>query len=104
MRTRKPIVKQPEYPKVIETFNPPLSFNITKQIEPSCFNGMVRVRRYRVTVEEIEEPKEVIAGRLLKLWRECDNSHHYSPLMAEAKRVGVELPSDQLGKDRPKRK
>lgn len=61
--------------------------------EPSCFNGQVNIRKYRVTVETIDESKEVLAERLLKLWRECDNHHHWLPLQTVAKDLGIELPS-----------
>ena len=62
-----------------------------KQPEPSCFTGMVRVVKYRVTVEEVVEPKEVIVARLRKLWAECDNHHHRRPLLAMAAKYGVDL-------------
>jgi hypothetical protein len=71
-----------------------------RQDRPSCFNGIVRVHRYRVTVERIEEPVEVIRDRLLKLWRESDNHHYYSPLQGVAERLGVELPAGDFGRDR----
>lgn len=65
--------------------------------EPSCFNGMVKVVRYRVTVEQIDEP-EAIAERLRKLWEESDNWHHRFPLERAAKQHGVALDPDAFGK------
>lgn len=65
--------------------------NNLKQKEPSSFNGWVRIKRYRITVEEIEEPKEVLCERLQKLWDECDNSHQWESLKATAKNLGYEL-------------
>ena len=62
-----------------------------KQDEPSCFNGMVRVKRYRVTVEEIKEPDEVIVARLQKMWDNCTNHHNRDPLVTAASSYGVEL-------------
>ena len=59
--------------------------------EPSAFNGWVRIVKYKVTVEPIEESKEVLIDRLQKLWDECDNSHHWQPLQAVAKQLGYEL-------------
>ena len=44
-----------------------------------------------MTVEEIEEPKEVLIERLRKLWSECDNHHHWGPLKATAAELGIEL-------------
>ena len=49
------------------------------QSDPSCFNGMVRVRKYKVTVELVEEPIEVIQARIQKMWDECKNHHHWGP-------------------------
>jgi len=88
--------------KIIETFRSIGDFelrNIT-QDKPSCFNGFVTVKKYRVTIEEIEEPKEVIAGRLQKLWDECANWHHHVPLKNAAKKIGYELKND-AGAKRP---
>ena len=52
-----------------ETYRPieQYAINNIKQDYPSCFNGMVRVKRYKVTIEGIEEPKEVLCERLEKL-------------------------------------
>jgi hypothetical protein len=97
---------KPEFPLVIETFYKLWSYQThdwRREQEPSCFNGIVSVRRYRITVEEIDEPKEVIAARIVKLWRECDNMHHIQPIKIAAKRYGVELNHDDYAKDRNRR-
>lgn len=65
--------------------------NRLEQKDPSCFNGVVRIRKYRVTVEEIAEPKEVLAARLQALWDECTNHHEVGPLRQAAKEIGYEL-------------
>lgn len=92
----------PAYPAVLETFRGFDGYERQRftDSEPSCWNGDVRVVRYRITAEIIDEPKEVIAARLLKLWREADNMHHYEPLKRCAAKYGVDLPCDELGKDR----
>ncbi len=59
--------------------------------EPSCFNGNVNIRKYKITIEPIEEPNEVLAERLQKLWGECDNHHHWAPLKSAALQIGYEL-------------
>lgn len=59
--------------------------------DPTCFNGMVRVRKYRVTVELIDEPIEVIQKRIKKMWDECETHHHWDPLKAVAAEYGLEL-------------
>lgn len=59
--------------------------------EPSCFNGDVSIRKYKVTIEPIEESNEILGERLQKLWDECDNSHHWKPIREMAKQIGYEL-------------
>ncbi|MEJ6002512.1 hypothetical protein [Paucibacter soli] len=52
-----------------EVYGLPSAFqlaNLASQ-KPRVLNGAVSVKRYRITVEEIEEPKEVLAGRLRAL-------------------------------------
>ena len=84
--------KAPEFPKVIETFgNPMWAMTRVGGSEPSCWNGDVSVLKYRITVELIEEPVEVIRARLQDLWDRCDNHHHAAPLQSAANRYGVEL-------------
>lgn len=54
--------------KVFETFGNPEDQIQRLLIEaPTAFNGLVRVERYRVTVERIEEPEEVIKESHMKL-------------------------------------
>ena len=80
-----------------ETFQPLDSWRedqMTKK-EPWCFNMGVGIRKYRITVEEVEESKEVLEARLRKLWRECDNHHHWQPLQAVAKQIGIVLTHDE---------
>ncbi len=79
----------PEFPKVIETFSKPESweFDRMKDSEPSCFNGWVSIKRYRITIEEIEEPIEVLQARLEDLWLHCDNWRHWQPLENAAKQL-----------------
>jgi hypothetical protein len=33
----------------------------------------------------------ILAERLQKLWDECDNHHHWTPLRNTAKQIGYEL-------------
>lgn len=90
--------------KVIETFYPPgfiETCRLGEAQQPTCFNGIVRVHRYRITIEEIKESKEVIKGRLIDLWETSDNHHDYNPIQQKAKKLGIELP-DTFGKRRKK--
>ena len=83
----------PEFPKVFETFTRVGDWEVRrlKQDSPSCFNGAVSVRRYRITIEKIEEPIEVLQARLQELWENCDNHHEWGSLKSEAARLGYEL-------------
>ena len=58
---------------------------------PDAINGYVYVRRYKVTVEMIEEPIEVIQARIQELWDNCTNHHNWKPLQSMAARYGMEL-------------
>jgi hypothetical protein len=75
---------------VLETFKSIGSYeimNLTKN-EPSCFNGLVSIKKYRITIEQINESNEVLAERLQKLWDECNNHHHVQPLRNAAESIG----------------
>lgn len=74
--------------KTYETFSEPSEWSLSIQGNPSTFNGIVRVVRYKITVDPVDEPVEAIHERLEKLWVECDNMHHYEPLKREAKKHG----------------
>lgn len=79
--------------RTIETFNPS-SYQLSQLSgfnEPSCYNGDVRFKRYKITVEPIEEPVEVYQERLQKLWDDSDNYHHSNPLQNAAKSIGYVL-------------
>ena len=83
-----------------ETFRPIDQFGQRglQSEQPSCFNGRVSIRKYRVVVEVIDEPDEIMIARLRKLWIECDNMHQWQPLRAAAKRLGVELKFSEMRK------
>ena len=74
----------------IETFRKD-SLSQFEDDEPSCFNGIVRVVKYKYTVEEIEEPKEVIHQRLQELWDYSDNHHDHMPLEGCASEHGYKF-------------
>ncbi len=80
-------------PVTFETFVPSGAYAIRslRQGEPSCFNGDVRVERYRVTVTKIDESKEVLQARLQDLWERSSNHHHSQWLRNKARRLGVTL-------------
>ena len=69
----------------------PDGYRELEQDDSSCFNGMVRVRKYRVTIELIEEPVEIIKERIQKLWDENDNHYNDTSLIKEGAKYGLEL-------------
>lgn len=84
-----------------ETFRRPAPYTIhdLKDDAPS-FSGLgadVSVRKYRVTIDLVEEPVEVIHARLIELWETCDNHHHWRSLKHEAARYGLVLSMDRCG-------
>ena len=98
--SKKSATKPPAYPKVIETFNGS-TFGIVRQEEPRVFNGSVTIRKYRITVELVDEPIEVLQARLIDLAEKCDNFHHWTPLKREADRLGMPLETKTFGSKRP---
>jgi hypothetical protein len=79
--------------KGFDTFREIGSFEVRQltQEEPSCFNGIVRVEKYRVKIEKVEEHVCVIRARLQKLWDECKNHHHQATLIRAGLKYGIDL-------------
>ena len=76
----------------IETFkNPNIWLRDIQQNEISCFNSIIRIEKYKVTIEKIEEPIEVLQQRIQYLWDVCDNHHHVKPIKERAKKLNYGL-------------
>lgn len=77
----------------VETFRNPTGYTLNSIIknEPTSFNGVVDVIKYKITVEIVDEPIEIIHERLQKLWDECDNYHHWTPIREKAEFFNYEL-------------
>lgn len=85
-------------PVVTERFGEPW-IDPPSRDEPSTINGLT-IRRYRVTVELIDEPDDVLAERLRKLWRETRYNHHLNEgFKAAAADLGITLHNDERGID-----
>ncbi len=67
--------------------------NLTQK-EPSFFNGWIRIKKYKVTIEEVVEPKEVYEQRIQELWDKCDNPRYHQSIIAVAESIGYELKQD----------
>lgn len=76
---------EPEYPKVVISYSPPQLNYVS--MEPNVFNNRVSWRKYKTTIEVVDEPLETLQERLELLWSESDNHHHYWPLMEAAKEI-----------------
>lgn len=86
--------KAPGLPATFEVFGNPLNWirSQFRKEKPSCCNGIVSFRSYRITVEEIPESREVLIKRLCDLWyRGEHNMHHVQPLRAAAGELGFEF-------------
>lgn len=88
-------------PRQIETFMQPASYEMdafARFNAPSCFNGIVRVRRYRITAELIQESDDVIFERIRAMWQAGENHHSMAPLNWAAAQIGRTLDSREWGK------
>ncbi len=79
--------------KQIEVFGEPNDYLLQHlgSKEPRVWNGGVAVKRYRVTVEEIDEPKDVLKQRLQALLLKRGHISDPESIRAEAKRLGITL-------------
>lgn len=66
--------------------------------DPSAFNGEVRIKKFKVTIEPIEEPNEVYCQRIQQLWDYCDNHHHWTPIQNVASQLGYTLQGERGNK------
>jgi len=77
--------------KTFETYQPATITpnNIT---EPSVFNGMCLIRKYKITIEEIKEPKKVLEKRLRKLFLDKGNQPlNRTAMINEAIKLEIDL-------------
>lgn len=94
---------------VRETFGHPGTYWLSQVSDrsPSVRNGVVTYKRYRITVEEIEEPLEVLQERVQTLWSQSLNHHDWDPLRSVAKKLGFALqgsPGDAVSPEERKRR
>lgn len=58
--------------------------------KPTSFNGMVRVERYKVTIEKVstvEEERKAIQ----EVWENTDNYHHHGIIKEYGKSIGYDV-------------
>lgn len=95
-RTKKPT--PPPYPRVYEGwYDFKYELENSRQEVPRVGNSHVSIRRYRITVELIDEPKEVLAERLRMLWRGTTNGYDQDTLLREAKKLDITLDYAEYG-------
>lgn len=79
-------------PVVFETIGDPASqIERLLQDEPSVFNGTVNVERFRVTIERIEEPEDVLKGRLNDLLNQRGHIDKNKHVRKAAAQLGITL-------------
>ncbi len=80
--------------QVREFFGQPHVSGLTTPSAVNC----VTIHRFKVTIEPIDEPKEVLIERLRKLWRETPhNGHLTSGFDHHAEVLGITLDRDERG-------
>ncbi len=84
----------------IETFRNVGNYELQSllQKEPSCFNGSVKIKKYRVTIELVDEPDTVYTERIQHLWDYSKNYHDHTPLLNAAKSIGYQLKGERGNK------
>lgn len=93
-KTKTPVPKFPDTqgPESFEMYGRPnLGFYLSRESKPDSFNGEVSLERYRVTVEKIEEPLEVLQERLRQIYAEVKGTRRADACLAAAKELGVDL-------------
>lgn len=107
MATKRKRTEPPakQWPQVIECIGEPYlpAWQFGGNV-PQVGNGRVSVERFRITIEKVDEPPEVIHERIRKLWRTTKNYHHYDPLKRAAAQFGLDLDSKDFGADVPPEK
>ena len=85
-----PVVLLDAMPRTIDVWGDPMwSIRDRDQRGPTCFNG-ISLRQYRVTVELVDEPIEVLRERLLELWAKSErNPHRWSGFERAAAELGM---------------
>lgn len=79
-------------PAIFETFGDPEDQIKRLLVEaPTAFNGIVRVERYRVTVERVEEPDDVLKARLHELLKQKGHIDKNKQVRKAAAKLGIKL-------------
>lgn len=80
-------------PLVIETYGKPTEGMLQMLTDkgPHVHNGDVRVERYKITIERIDEPVETYRQRLLELLKQRLHIDARKAIRTTAARLGVSL-------------
>lgn len=78
--------------QVFETYKCFGSYDIDQltQDKPTSFNGNVRAKRYKVTIEEVSTFEEECEA-VQEMWDYGDNWHHNTPIRNYADKLGYQL-------------
>lgn len=76
------------------------SRHMTVEDHPRVFNGEIALRRFRITVEVVNEPIDVLRDRLRALWRESEPNIHTRQIFRKAaNELGIDLKDRDQGAD-----
>ena len=83
-----------------ETFREIGNYEVSnlKQSNPSSFNGHVRIHKFKVTVELIEESEEVYKERIQHLWDHCESRYQTLAIEQKARELNYTLIGDSGSK------
>lgn len=84
---------KPRFPFVVECYGDPTwMIPIHTHQKPSSVNSLV-VDRFRITIERVDEPPEVILERMRVLWRTSErNIHRRDAFYTRARELGLSEP------------
>lgn len=94
-----PIVLIDDKPRVFEGFASSTPLAVSHLQEAPIFWNALVLRRFRITVEVVDEPLFVLAERLRLLWRRDNNAHHADDFRKAATELGIVLDDAERGVD-----
>jgi hypothetical protein len=88
--TSPPKPAAPRFPMTAECYgDPSWLLGYHTDTKPSAVNS-IKIDRYRITIEKIDEPPDVLLARMLVLWRTGErNTHRWHPFWTKAMELGL---------------
>jgi hypothetical protein len=81
------------WPKVYESYKEPDGYQFQNKAweNPYCFNGIVSLHQYRITVQRVEEPTDVILDRARSLYATLESRSQDTLRQYVLREYGVDL-------------